>query len=96
MRSSHDTLARRLSQILIKLNQGGMLNPSALAAEFGVDLRTIQRDLNQRFSYLPLIKANGRYHLDPVFLGKLSSKDIQRFAELVGVSGLFPSVSHEF
>lgn len=95
-RPSHDTLARRLSQILIKLNQGGKLDPSALAEEFCVDLRTIQRDLNQRFAYLPLIKASGRYHLDPVFLGKISSKDIQRFADLVGVRGLFPSVSHEF
>ncbi len=93
---NHDTLVYRLAQILIKLNQGEKLDPLALADEFGVNLRTIQRDLNERFAYLPLQKANGRYHLDPVFLGKLSSRDIERFAGLAGVRGLFPSLNDDF
>lgn len=93
---SHETLVYRLAQILIKLNQGDTLDPRALADEFGVNLRTIQRDLNQRFAYLPLIKSDGRYHLDPCFLGKLNTRDIQRFASLAGVNGLFPSLSNEF
>lgn len=67
-----------------------------LANQFGVNLRTIQRDLNERFAYLPLQKTEGRYHLDPVFLGKLSTKDIQRFAALAGVRGLFPSLNDDF
>lgn len=92
----HDTLVYRLAQILIKLNQGEKLDPVSLADEFGVNLRTIQRDLNERFAYLPLQKSNGRYHLDPVFLGKLSSRDIERFAGLAGVRGLFPSLSDDF
>ncbi len=92
----HDTLVYRLAQILIKLNQGERLDPSNLAEEFGVNLRTIQRDLNQRFAYLPLQKANGRYYLDPVFLGKLSTRDIERFASLAGVRGLFPSLNDNF
>ena len=62
----------RLAQMLVKLNQGERLDPQALAEEFGVNLRTIQRDLNERFAYLPLEKIDGRYHLDPAFLGKLS------------------------
>ena len=93
---NHDTLVYRLAQILIKLNQGEKLDPLALADEFGVNLRTIQRDLNERFAYLPLQKVNGRYHLDPVFLGKLSSRDIERFAGLAGVRGLFPSLNDDF
>lgn len=93
---NHDTLVYRLAQILVKLNQGARLEPIALADEFGVNLRTIQRDLNERFAYLPLQKSDGRYHLDPTFLGKLSTKDIQRFAELAGVRGLFPSLGDEF
>lgn len=93
---SHDTLVYRLAQILIYLNQGERLDPQALANEFGVNLRTIQRDLNERFAYLPLQKTNGHYHLDSVFLGKLSSKDIKRFAALAGVRGLFPSLSDDF
>jgi predicted DNA-binding transcriptional regulator YafY len=93
---NHDTLAYRLAQMLVKLNQGESLDPLALAEEFGVDVRTIQRDLNERFAYLPLEKADGRYHLEPAFLGKLSTRDIERFASLAGVRGLFPSLSDEF
>lgn len=43
--ASHDTLVIRLAQILVKLNQGEKLDPAALADEFCVNLRTIQRDL---------------------------------------------------
>lgn len=92
----HETLVYRLAQMLIKLNQGEKLDPGALAEEFGVNRRTIQRDLNERFAYLPLEKTEGRYHLDPTFLGKLSTRDIQRFASLAGVRGLFPSLSDDF
>ena len=94
--ANHDTLVYRLAQILIKLNQGERLDPLALADEFGVNPRTIQRDLNERFAYLPLEKVNGRYRLDPVFLGKLSTRDIERFAGLAGVRGLFPSLGDDF
>jgi predicted DNA-binding transcriptional regulator YafY len=97
MRSaSHDTLVYRLAGILIKLNQGESLDPTALANEFGVNLRTIQRDLNVRFGYLPILKNGGRYRLDPLFLGKFNARDIERFASLAGVRGLFPSFSDEF
>lgn len=95
-RPSHDTLVRRLAIILVKLNQGDRLDPPALAAEFGVNLRTIQRDLNERFAYLPLERVDGLYRLDPVFLGKLNTRDVERFASLAGVRGLFPSLSDDF
>jgi predicted DNA-binding transcriptional regulator YafY len=93
---NHDTLVYRLAQILVKLNQGERLNPQGLADEFRVNLRTIQRDLNVRFAYLPLQKSEGHYHLDPTFLGKLSTKDVERFASLAGVRGLFPPLSDDF
>ena len=93
---NHDTLVYRLAQMLVKLNQGEKLNPQALADEFSVNLRTIQRDLNERFAYLPLEKTDGRYHLDATFLGKLSTRDIERFAGLAGIRGLFPSLSDDF
>ena len=93
---THDTLVYRLSQMLVKLNQGERLDPAALADEFGVNLRTIQRDLNERFAYLPLTKVDGRYQLEPAFLGKLNLQDIERFAGLAGVRGLFPSLSNDF
>ncbi len=94
--ANHDTLVYRLVQMLIKLNSGEKLDPQALAEEFGVNLRTIQRDLNVRFAYLGLVKLNGRYQLDPMFLGKLSTKDIERFAALSGIRGLYPSLNDEF
>jgi predicted DNA-binding transcriptional regulator YafY len=94
--NNHDTLVYRLAQMLVKLNQGEKLDPQALADEFGVNLRTIQRDLNVRFAYLPLQKSGGAYHIDPAFLGKLSTRDIERFAGLAGIRGLFPSLSDEF
>lgn len=95
-KASHDTLVIRLAHILVKLNQGESLSPQVLAEEFGVNLRTVQRDLNERFAYLPLVKTDNRYHLDQAFLGKLSNRDIERFAGLAGVRGLFPSLSDDF
>jgi len=93
---NHDTLVYRLAQILIKLNQGERLYPQTLADEFGVNIRTIQRDLFVRFAYLPLQKVDGYYHLEPSFLGKIDSLEIERFASLAGVHGLFPSLSDDF
>ena len=93
---AHDTLVYRLSEVLTKLNQGESLDPQALADEFGVNLRTIQRDLNVRFAGLPLIKANGRYKMDEAHLGKLTIRDIERFAAFTGVSGLLPEMSGQF
>ena len=92
----HDTLAYRLSKVLTKLNQGESLDPQALAEEFNVNLRTIQRDLNVRFASLPLIKSGGRYRMEESHLGKLTIKDIEKFASLSGVSGLFPKLTDQF
>ena len=94
--STHDTLVVRLAQMLVKLNQGEKLDPVSLAQEFGVNRRTIQRDLNERFTYLPLVKTNGKYHLDDNYLGKLNTRDIEKFATMAGVKGLFPNLSDQF
>lgn len=94
--SSHDTLVYRLAQVLTKLNLGESLDPQALAEEFGVSQRTIQRDLNVRFGCLPLVKVDGRYRLNESHLGKLSMKDIDQFASLCGVNGLFPGLTERF
>ena len=93
---THDTLVYRLSQVLTKLNMGESLDPQDLAEEFGVNLRTIQRDLNVRFGCLPLVKSDGRYRLEEAHLGKLTMKDIAHFATLSGVSGLFPEMTDQF
>lgn len=92
----HDTLALRLTAILRKLNDGEKLAPQALAEEFNVGIRTIQRDLTERLAFLDLEKANGTYNLPARNLGKLNFADLQRFASLAGVSGLFPSLDSGF
>lgn len=94
--SDKDTFGNRLIQILKKLNQGEKLDPRQLASEFGVSLRAIQHDLNERFGFLKLEKVDGRYHMPSTHLGKLSLRDVSRFASLAGVRGLFPSLSDEF
>ncbi|BCO29034.1 hypothetical protein MIZ03_3945 [Rhodoferax lithotrophicus] len=94
--TDRDSLGYRLAHILGMLNQGEKLDPQSLAEEFNVNLRTIQRDLNERFSFLPIEKTDGRYYLQPTFLGKLSLRDVDQFANLAGVRGLFPTLSNEF
>jgi predicted DNA-binding transcriptional regulator YafY len=94
--AEHDKLAYRLTQILVKLNDGEKLDPLDLAEQFGVHARTIQRDLNTRFASLQLKRVDGRYQLDSAHLGKLSFSDIERFANLAGVRGLFPKLTGDF
>ena len=94
--NTHDTLVRRLAMMLVKLNQGESLDPREMAVEFSVNLRTIQRDINERFGYLPLEKVEGKYRMAPAFLGQLNLKDVERFASLAGIGGLFPSLSTDF
>lgn len=93
---SNDKLAFRLTEILIKLNRGEKLSPEALSEEFNVTLRTVQRDLNKRFEFLRLEKTNGRYALSADLLGKISVRDIENFACLAGLQGLFASLSDDF
>ncbi len=95
-RQGHETLVYRLTETLVKLNRGELLEPRALAEEFGVDVRTVQRDLNERFAYLDLVKEQGRYRMNSVVLGRLSTRDIERFATASGTAGLFPTLSHTF
>ena len=59
---SHDKIAFRLAQILIKLNDRARLGIDELAEEFNVNKRTILRDF-ERLSILPIQKENGKYFL---------------------------------
>lgn len=93
---SHDLLGFRLADILRRLNQGEPLSIQQLAEDYGVNPRTIQRDLHERFAYLPLTKENGFYVLEPFYLGKLTEQDVRQFAALAGVSGMFPSLDSHF
>ena len=50
----HDKIAQRLGMLLTRLYSGEKLHLSDLATEYNVTVRTLQRDSNQRLSYLPI------------------------------------------
>lgn len=91
-----ETIALRLAQMLGKLNDGKKLDSKILASEFNVSERTIQRDLNERLVFLKLRKIAGLHQLPPTSLGKLTRSDIDQFAVLAGIKGLFPALSDDF
>lgn len=93
---SHDKIATRLAQLINKFNSGEKLSIEDLVEEFGVTKRTVQRDLNERMSFLPIKKENGLYSLEEYYLGKLNFADMQNFAALSGIRELFPSLQEDF
>ena len=96
MSQAHDTIAKRLALILTKLNTGAAFGVEELAQEFNVTIRTIQRDLNERFNALPLEKVDGKYSLKDYCLGKLNVNDIKVFAALSVIKGLYPDLQETF
>jgi len=92
-----DKLAYRLAQLLRRLNEGDKLHPKTLADEFEVDRQTIMRDLTQRFDFLDLQKTkDGRYELPPEQLGRITLNNVERFASLAGINGLYPGLNKAF
>lgn len=95
MAKDHERLAYRLVNILMKLHQGEPLHPATLAQEFKVNIRTIQRDLNERFAFLPLVNELGCYRLERPMLVKLAHHNTDILNNLVGIYGLYPIMPHE-
>jgi len=96
MKESHDTVATRLAMILVKFNSGEKFTADELCEEFNVNKRTIQRDLNNRLSYLPIKREDGFYSLESYALGKLTYNDIKNFATISGIKSLYPSLTDDF
>ncbi len=95
--STHERLAERLARILTKLNVGYQLRATELATEFQVSTRTIERDFDRLSSYLPLLQdEQKRYYLDTSYLGRFKLQDIQNFAQLSGISELYPALDMSF
>jgi hypothetical protein len=90
---SDDTPIFRKPQTFNKPNLGERLEPATLVEEFGVNIRTIQCDLNERLANFPLNKIDCHYGLDRAFLGKIALRDVERFAGLVCIYELFLSLS---
>lgn len=95
---THERLADRLASILTKLNMGQHLHVKALATEFNVSTRTISRDFDRLSASIPLLKDENskKYYLQENYLGKITAKDIINFAQLSGISDLYPSLDMTF
>lgn len=90
--TSHDKLAQRLVDMLCLLNTGQRLVPRELAEHFNVTLRTIQRDI-ARLGTLGLDRVDGGYQLKSEHrFGKATMPEVEQFARLAGVDGLFPAL----
>ena len=96
VKESHDKIANRLALILTKFNGGERFTVDDLVVEFNVNKRTIQRDLNERLQFLPLVREHDYYFLDSYALGKLNFEDIKNFAVISGIKSLYPSLSNGF
>ncbi len=96
MENSHDKIAGRLALILSKFNNGESFTVDELAEESNVTKRTIQRDLGERLSFLPIVKEKGRYSLESYALGKLSFEDLKTFAAISGIKKLYPALTDGF
>lgn len=96
MSKEHEKIANRLTAILQKLNQGERLKVDELMAEFGVSKRTIQRDINERFAFLPIDITDNAYSLNPSYLGKFNLEDINRFATFASIRDLFGKIDQTF
>lgn len=95
--SKHEKLAYRLSIILCRLNAGERLDVHQLAEEFQINVRTIQRDLNERLDFLAWNEQGGRYYsLDKAKLGHLYPQDIERFARFCSIQDLLPEIDRTF
>jgi predicted DNA-binding transcriptional regulator YafY len=91
----HDKIAQRLGMLLTRLYSGEKLHLHELAAEYNVTLRTLQRDLNERLSYLPIESRNRQYWLRSDYLHHKNDGDLRRLAEQLGIADLFPYASEQ-
>jgi len=69
----YDTILKRLTIILSRLNGGEALSVKALAEEFNVSERTIQRDFNERLISFPVYQDKKKWKMQDGFRLEKSS-----------------------
>ncbi len=92
---SQEALGIRLADMLSRLNNGETIDVHNLPEDYGISLRTAQRDINR---LLPLLSTTGKryYRLDQNKHGYLSQNDIQRFCRFASIEDLFPEADRRF
>jgi len=94
-KTKSEKVADRITQILIKLNNGDKLYIDRLAKEFGANERTIRRDLD-RLGLILDIQEDGARVMSANYLGNFNGKDLRQFSDFMGVKDLFPSMDDSF
>ena len=101
MPQDYDKILRRLTQILSKLNDGESLSVIALAEEFNVSDRTIQRDFNERLVSFPIYQEGKKWKMQDGFrIEKSKSLEDEIVLDIIekiteGIGGKFATKSHQ-
>jgi len=82
-------LSHRLTEIITRLSSGEKLSIDALAEEFGVSKRTIQRDLHDRLIHLPVEQEGQKFWIDTAYLGRFSLKHLTNLMQFLGLDRLY-------
>ena len=85
--------AQRVSHILCLLHQGDTIDKHQLAHAFGVDVRTIERDLSSRLHGTAERGPEGRWQLTHSARSTIPARHLSDYARLAGTEHLFPDTS---
>jgi predicted DNA-binding transcriptional regulator YafY len=88
-----EKLAQRLSHILARLHRGDAIDKHQLARDFGVDVRTIERDLGERLKGIAERDSEGRWQLTDTHRSTIPAGHLHDYARLSGTDHLFPDNS---
>ena len=94
--STGEKLAQRVSHILALLHQGDTINKHQLAQTFGVNVRTIERDLILRLQGFAERNEAGHWQLTQSARSTIPASHLHGYAQLVGTQQLFPDPSLRF
>jgi len=93
----HERLAYRLSDIIIRLNNGERLDVFELADTYKVSTRTLKRDFQDRLTILDFIESGPQfYRLATKKIGCFDLVDIKRFANFASIQDLLPQIDRQF
>lgn len=89
------SFADRMTELLLKLYQNEKVTAKSIAEEYGIHERTAFRYL-EKLANITEQDNEGRYQLTSSYQSDLTKKDLQQFAEFIGIEGLFPKLDNSF
>ena len=89
-------IAKRISHILALLHQGERVSKQQLVDEFGVEMRTIDRDLGDRLEGIVQRGPDGLWELCQSSWSTVPTRYLHDYARLAGTEQVFPDASLRF